>query len=344
MSSALNILVLLEADDAALDRLRSAVPQANVAIGPSFDITGESGDVPAELLRDVDCVLCEQLPRNSHEFQQLKWVQLSTAGYSQVFGLSLVERGIRVCNARGSFDVPIAEWNIMMLLTWHRNLVGMLENQSRRVFDRSAKFQQEFRGSVVGFYGYGGLARETARQCKSLGVKVWALTRGGTIKPRENIYCVDGAGDPDGRCCDRVFPVADKAEFFAGLDYLILATPITPASTGIIGEAELRALPPHAVLINPARAGLVDEDALARCLTEGWIRGATFDVHYEYPLPPDHRIWSLPNLILTPHISGAGLNPHYLERTFDIFIQNLERFRSGRPLLNELTPEQIRGE
>ena len=344
LADSLNILVLINADEAALNRLRVAVPGARVAAGPSFNITGDKGHVPGELLRDVDCLLCEQPPRNFDDFRQLKFMQLSSAGYSQIFGLPLLERGIRVCNARGSFDIPIAEWNVMMLLAWHRNLPGMLENQRHRVFDAGAQFQQEFRGSVVGFYGYGGLARETARLCKSLGVTVWALTRDGTIKARENTYCVPGAGDPDGRYCDRVFPVANKAEFFAGLDYLILAVPITAASAGIIGEAELRMLPSHAVLINPARAGLVEEDVLVRCRTEGWIRDATFDVHYAYPLPPEHPLWSLPNRMLTPHIAGAGLNQHYLERTLDIFIQNLERMQSGRPLLNELTPAQIRGE
>lgn len=339
----LNILVLLDAEQASLDRLRAAVPDAKISVGPQIDVTDQSGDLPPELLRDADCLLCELPPKNFHDLERLKWMQLSSAGYSQIFGLPLIERGIRVTNARGSFDVPIAEWNLMMLLVWHRRLPGMLENQRLHSFDRSAEFQTELRGSTVGFYGYGGLARETARLCKALGINVWTLTRDGTVKSRGDTYCVTGTGDPDGRLPDRVFPVSQKAEFFAGLDYLILATPITPATTGIIGEAELRMLPAHAVLINPARAGLVSEDALVKCLTEGWIRGATFDVHYAYPLPPEHRVWSLPNLILTPHISGASLNPHFQERTFDIFIQNVQRLQAGRPLLNELTETQIRG-
>lgn len=343
MTSRFKILVLLECDDAALARVRAAAPDAEIAVGPLLEVTGQTGDLPPELLRDADCLLCELLPRNFDDFRRLKWIQLSSAGYSQIFGLPLVERGIRVTNARGSFDVPIAEWNLMMLLAWHRSLLGMLENQRQKVWDRSAQFQTELRGSVVGFYGYGGLARETARLCKALGITVWAMTRDGTLKSRENVYCVPGTGDPDGRLPDRVYSVSEKESFFGGLDYLILAMPITPATTGIVGEAELRMLPRRAVLLNPARAGLVNEEALVRCLSEGWIRGASFDVHYAYPLPPEHRVWSLPNLLLTPHISGASLNPHFQERTFDIFTQNVERFRGGRPLLNELTVDQLRG-
>jgi phosphoglycerate dehydrogenase-like enzyme len=233
---------------------------------------------------------------------------------------------------------------MMMMLAWHRNLFGMLENQRKRAWDRSAKYQDEFRGSTVGFYGYGGLARETARVCKSMGNTVWVLTRDGRIRNRENTYVVPGTGDPDGRLPDRVFPASQKSEFFAGLDYFIVAVPLTRATTGIIGEAELRMLPRHAVLINPARAAIIDQNALVRCLTEGWIRGASLDVHYGYPLPPEHPLWSLPNVILTPHIAGAGHNPHFLPRTFDVFTENLARFRSGRPLFNELTTAELAGE
>ncbi len=82
---------------------------------------------------------------------------------------------------------------------------------------------------------------------------------------------------------------------------------------------------------------------LLRCLRESWIRGASLDVHYAYPLPPDHPLWSMANVILTPHISGSGLSPHFQERIYDIFTINVERYCGGRPLLNELTADQIEG-
>jgi len=119
-----------------------------------------------------------------------------------------------------------------MMLLWQRHLLDMLDNQQQHVWDRSARFQSELRGSVVGFYGYGGLARETARLARNMGLEVWALTRDGQVKPRDGIYCVPGTGDPQGTLCHRVFGPEDKAEFLAGLDYLVLAMPITPATTG----------------------------------------------------------------------------------------------------------------
>ena len=82
---------------------------------------------------------------------------------------------------------------------------------------------------------------------------------------------------------------------------------------------------------------------MIRCVRENWIRGASLDVHYAYPLPPEHPLWSQPNVVLTPHISGSGLSPHFLERIYDIFAQNLTRFCSGQPLLNELSDSQLEG-
>jgi phosphoglycerate dehydrogenase-like enzyme len=97
-------------------------------------------------------------------------------------------------------------------------------------------------------------------------------------------------------------------------------------------------------VLNPSRGPLIQEAALLRALREGWIAGAALDTHYAYPLPSDHTLWRLPNVIMTPHISGSAESPHFLTRIWDIFLQNVERYRSGKPLLNELTAAQLRGE
>lgn len=335
------VLLLIETNEPLVDALRAA-GAGEVRVGPTVDDIGQTVD-PA-LLSGVECILCDYLPANLDDCDRLKWVQLASAGYSQIFGLPLVKRGIRASNGLGNFDVPMAEWNVMMLILWQRRMREMLDNQRQAIWDRSARFQSELRGSVVGFFGYGGMARETARLVRHMGLEVWALTRDGSVKPRDNTYRVAGTGDPDGTLCHRTFRMADKAEFLAGLDYLILAMPITPVTTDIVTEADLRQLKPSAVLINPARAKLIDEDVLIRCLQENWIRGASLDVHYAYPLPPEHPLWHMPNVILTPHISGSGQSSHFQERIFDIFTQNLTRYISGHPLLNELTAPQMEGQ
>jgi len=342
MSQDGDILILLETRDGDVPSLQHIDSSRSIRVGPH--LSDPKVTIDADLMRGVEILLCELPPGNFDEFDRLSWIQLSSAGYTQVLDLPILERGIRVTNGLGNFDVPIAEWNIMAMVMCHRHLLEMLENQRAAVWDRSARFQAEMRGMVVGFYGYGGIGRETARLAKTMGLTVWALTRDGTVKKRTNTYCVEGTGDPDGVLPDRVFAPDQKHEFLGGVDFLVMALPLTPATEGLVGEQELKMLKPSAILINPARAALIREEAFVRCLREEWIRGAALDVHYAYPLSPDHPLWSMPNLVLTPHISGSAASTHFLDRIYDIFAQNLARYNAGEALLNKLSEAQLKGE
>ncbi len=294
-------------------------------------------------IRDVEVLFCTFPPANVAEMKALRWIQIASAGYTQLFGLNLPERGIRATNARGCFDVPIAEWNVAMMVNLARDLRQMIRNQDTTVWDRSAIFQRELRGLTVGIWGYGGIGRETARLARHMGLRVHALTRTGQAGPRGDVYAVSGTGDPDGALPDRVFGAGEELAFLADLDFLIVALPLTPATEGLLGERELEALPRRALLLNPARGPIIQEKALLRALDEKWIAGAALDTHYHYPLPPTHPLWRFPNVILTPHISGSSLSPRYQERLWDIFSQNVARFDRGAPLLNTLTPAQLNG-
>ena len=335
-------LICMDESAAVAARVRQDSPRCEVRAGPALNVSGIT--LPDALLQDVTILLTSMPPANFPLLTHLQWLQLSSTGYSQVFNLPIVERGIRVTNSRGVFDVPIAEWNIMMMLAWQRRLLELLEHQRTATWDPGPRFQGELRGVSIGFFGYGGIARETARLAKAMGVKVLVLTRDGRVKPRADIYRVPGTGDVEGDLPDRVFSNRERAVFLTEIDYLIISVPLTPATENQFGEIELRALKPSAVVINPARARIIEERALVRSLQEGWIRGASIDVHYAYPLPPEHVLWRLPNVILTPHISGSSGNPKFAERILDIFRQNLERFQAGGGLLNELTTAQLRGE
>ena len=333
--AALNVLVagpLHPPGHAALAKLAGG----DVRIIDYLDIPRE---VPAELLRDRHILFCSSPPKNFAGMKNLKLIQIDSAGYEQLIPLDLPEKKIRACNGLGNFDVPIAEWNIAMLINLARDVRGMIRNQEEKIWDRDARFQREIRGSVVGLWGYGGIGRETARLCKALGLKVHVLTRTG-IKTRNEFYRVPGTGDPEGVLPDRVFTLQDTNDFLRGLDFLILAMPGTN-NAGIVDEPQLRALPRHAFVLNPARGPLIREEALLRALREGWIAGAALDTHYHYPMPADHPLWSMPNVIMTPHISGSGGSPFFLERIWDIFLQNVERYQAGKPLLNELSAAQL---
>jgi phosphoglycerate dehydrogenase-like enzyme len=298
--------------------------------------------LPTEQIRDCDVLFCSFPPENHQEMPGLKMIQISSSGYKQVIGQNFDGRHVSVCNALGVFDVPIAEWNMAMMVNMARDIRKLIRHQDNQVWDRSPRFQREIRGLVVGIWGYGGIGRETARLAKAMGMKVHVLSRR-AIQPRKNIYCVEGTGDIAGILPDQVFLMEEKETFLKGLDFLIIAIPQTVTTEGIVGEAELKMLRPEAFLLNPARGVIIQEQALLRALREGWISGAALDTHYYYPMPPDHPLWNMQNVVMTPHISGSSASPKFLERVWDIFIQNVERLQQGQLLLNELTPEQLNG-
>lgn len=296
--------------------------------------------LPEDLIRNCDALFCTFPPENHQAMEGLKFIQISSAGFKQLIGQGFPDRNIACSNALGVFDVPIAEWNVAMMVNLARNMRNLMHNQDQEVWDRSAKYQREIRGSVVGIWGYGGIGRETARLVKNMGMRVHVLSRSG-VKPRHDVYSVPGTGDPAGILPDKVFLAHEKEEFLKDLDFLIIAMPQTADNEGIIGAAELNMLKPTAYILNPARGPLINEQALIDALQNNRIAGAALDTHYYYPMPQGHPLWQLPNVIMTPHISGSSLSPGFLERVWDIFVQNIERLLQNEPLLNSLSPKEL---
>jgi phosphoglycerate dehydrogenase-like enzyme len=136
--------------------------------------------------------------------------------------------------------------------------------------------------------------------------------------------------------------LGQERAFLSGLGFLVLALPHTKQSDGMIGEEQLQALPRTAFLLNPARGPIVREAALLRALREGWIAGAALDTHFAYPLPPEHPLWRLPNVVLTPHVSGSDRSTSFPARMADLLLENVRRHRDGRPLLNQITAQEWR--
>jgi phosphoglycerate dehydrogenase-like enzyme len=333
------ILIDMPVQPEALRHLE-ALPGVRVQTLPASE---EVRELPPELIRHQHILFCTAPPRNLVDMAALELIQICSVGYAQLYNLGLVQRRIRACNGRGIFDTTIAEWNIAMMINLTRDVRGMIRNQEHGFWNRAAQFQHEMRGRVVGFWGYGGIGRETARLAKAFGLTVHVLARHG-VGPRLNTYVVPGVGDPTGVLPDHVFGPDQELPFLSGLDFLVLAMPLTPRNTGLLGEKQLQTLPPRAWVLNPARGPLIQEQALLTALRKGWIAGAALDTHYYYPMPADHPLWRFPNVIMTPHISGSDRSPYYLERIWDVFVQNVERHLSGRPLLNELTAAELNEE
>jgi phosphoglycerate dehydrogenase-like enzyme len=333
----LNVLIDVSVHKPTLDRLR-ALPQVDVQVVESP--ADEARSLPTDLIADREVLFCSFPPKNLDDMGRLKFIQIASAGFTQLLGLELPRRGVRAANALGVFDVPIAEWNVAMMINLLRHQQEMFRNQQQAIWDRSSRFQGEIRGLTVGIWGYGGIGRETARLAKAMGMAVHVLTRSG-VHPRVNTYSQEGAGDPDGTLPDRQFTLDQSQAFLKGLDFLILAIPLSHSNQGIIGQGELDALPSHAYVLNPARGPLIQEQALLRALRENRIAGAALDTHYHYPMPPEHPLWRMPNVIMTPHISGSSGNPRFTHRTWDLFLQNVIRLQDKLPLLNELTASQL---
>ena len=336
----MKLLIDVPVEPAALAALKASGRYEIDCVTPPAEVVRE---LEPERVRDAEVLFCSLPPANHRGMRSLKWIQIASTGYTQLFGHDLTARGIRATNCRGCFDVPIAEWNVAMMVNLARDCRQLIRNQEAAVWDRSAIFQREIRGLTVGLWGYGGIGRETARLARQMGLRVHVLVRR-EVGPRGEVYAVPGTGDPDGVLPDRVFRAGEELDFLGGLDFLIVALPLTKVTQGLIGERELQALPRTAFVLNPARGPIIREEALLRALREKWIAGAALDTHYHYPMPPEHPLWRMPNVIFTPHISGSSLSPNFKRRLWEIFTLNLERYTQGQPLLNELTPAQLAGE
>jgi len=295
--------------------------------------------LPEEFTHNVVAMMCRRPPENFDQLARLQTMQLTSVGYEHLREWNMAERSVRVCNARGIFDPAIGEWNLTMMVNLLRDLRGMIRNQDTATWERVGRFTEEIRGRTVGLWGYGGIGRETARLAKAFGMTVHTMTRTG-VRTRSNTYVQPGTGDPEGVLPDRVFVAGQEREFLAGLDFLVLALPHTKQSDGMIGEKELRTLPPRGFVLNPARGLIIQEQALLRALREGWIAGAAIDTHYVYPLPAEHPLWGMPNVLLTPHVSGSDKSSMFPTRMAELFVENVSRLREEKPLLNELTRQE----
>ena len=335
----MDILIAKDISQTGLHRVRELAAGSSVNCIAPF---APGAALPTAQIAGCQVLFADFLPQNLTEMKRLEWLQLGSAGYEQLQGCPLREMGVRVTTGSGVNDIPIAEWCVNMMLMLERDVLGLLENQRQCLWDRSSKFQSELWGRRVGILGYGNIGRQVARLCRCLGLEVWAMGRR-PIGRRPNRFVVPGTGDPDGTLPQRTFLVEQMADFLPHLDYLVLSVPLTPATRDLLSERELRLMRPRAFLLNPSRGSLVNEAALLRALREKWIAGAALDAHYQYPLPPEHPLWALPNVILTPHISGSIASRHYLARLWELFAGNLERYLQGQPLMNELSAGDLMG-
>jgi phosphoglycerate dehydrogenase-like enzyme len=245
------------------------------------------------------------------------WIHTRAAGLDSLLFPALVDSGVVVTNGRGVFSASLAEFVIGALLYFARDFPRLARNQKRGVWEVFEPL--DLAGRTLGIVGYGDIGRAVAERAHRLGMRVLALRRRRLLS----------AADP---WVDETLPPEELVPLMRRADDVVVATPLTAETRGLVGEAAIGAMKPQAVLVNVGRGPVVDEAALARALAERRIRGAALDVFEKEPLPPASPLWGLDNLLLSPHC--ADNTPGWLEAAMRAFLGNLDRFRRGERLLN----------
>lgn len=280
-----------------LEALRTAAPEADVILNGMH-----AGKTLSEVWRIAP---------------KVQWVHSLSAGVENMLFPELIDSPVPVTNARGVFRHSLAEFVIASILFFAKDIRRLLRNQQAGRWEQFDML--EIRRQTLGIVGYGEIGRAAAARAKALGMKILALRR----RPERSSgnAILDQAYSPD-----------QLSELLANSDYVMVATPLTPDTRGLIGERELRAMKETGVIINVGRGPIIREQALIRALEENWIRGASLDVFDKEPLPEGHPFWKLENLLLSPHC--ADHTATWLEEATEFFVSNFERFGKGEPLEN----------
>jgi phosphoglycerate dehydrogenase-like enzyme len=314
-----------------LELIRAAAPGARIVTLSREGLTDEPVDDVEVLLRgwlssDAFDRLLARAPR-------LGWVHSASAGVERALTPAAAERGLVITNARGVFSRPIAEYVLMMILAVSRRLPGLLELQRERTWQPLEGV--ELRDVTVGIVGLGSIGRAVGALATAFGCRVVAVRR------RSEAGAEAAATDEESRSfgevmLERVGGPEGLPQLLADSDFVVLAAPLTPETQNMIDAEALAAMKPGAWLINIARGGLIDERALLNALRDGAIGGAVLDTFRDEPLPPSSPFYDLPNVIVTPHTSWSS--GRVLDRSVELFCDNLRRYAAGEPLLNVVDP------
>ncbi|MEX0682015.1 MAG: D-2-hydroxyacid dehydrogenase [Dehalococcoidia bacterium] len=348
MSDPIRVTIAMPLDDGLVQRAREVSPRVEVTHlsraqrfvyregrplwggyreppAPEDESEEQAREALAAILASTEVLLSNQVvPADlSSRMPNVKWLQLTSAGVDSMIDHEIVRSSqVTVTTASGVHATTISEYIIGAMITFAKNFPKAMRSQQERTWQ--PYWPQELEDASVGIIGLGAIGHRTAELCRALRMRVLAMRRS-----CQRRMTGAEAGDPT---IDEMLPPAELHALLAECDYVVLALPLTAESRGMIGEAEIAAMKPNAVIVNIARGSVIDQDALIRALREGRIAGAALDVTSPEPLPPDHELWGVENVMITPHISGG--TPRYMERVIDLFCDNLRRYVDGEPLRN----------
>jgi phosphoglycerate dehydrogenase-like enzyme len=287
-------------------RWRALLDRAEVLFG----VPGDSADDLAEVVAGLP---------------GLRWVHATSAGAGEQVrraGLpaEALER-VAITTSSGVHAVPLAEFAIFGLLAVAKDLPRLIEDQRARAWPEIRQPFRELSGQTLFLVGLGEIGREVARLGKALGMRTVGFRR------------TEG---PPPEWVDEVHGPERLAELAGRADAMVVSLPLTDQTAGLIDRATIERLPPGCIFVNIGRGAVVDEPALVDALRDRRIAGAVLDVFATEPLPADSSLWTLPNVLVTPH--AAALSARENERITELFVDNLRRYLDGRPLRNLVEP------
>ena len=298
-----------------LDEVRDpGAPQVDIGL-LSRDITGKSTkfDLVATTQRFFDTLYASP---------GLKWMHTHSAGTDRPVYPPLFARGVTITTSSGASARTIGVSVLGGMIALARGFVAQWEAQKRHAWvplDEVAGPPEFARGRAM-VVGLGPIGREISRLLRAFGLHVVGVRRAAEPVPE----------------CDETIAYAQLRSHLAHTDWLVLACPLTQTTRGLIDAQALAALPRGARIVNVARGEIVDEPAMARALASGQLGGAWLDVFQHEPLDRASPLWDLPNVIISPHSSSRS-SGHY-DEVLEMFLDNLARFRDGRPLRNVARP------
>ena len=301
---------LTEADwESAVKRHRVLAKKLRVTVGWDNEILDDA-------LKTADFMISAAPPaeRLRERAPQLKWIQTTSAGVDGLMPMTWLPKDITLTNNTGAHGAKAEESCLMALLMLQARMPQIIRQQHERVW--RAVVTMPIAGKTVVVVGFGDLGQGAGRAAKKLGLNVIAVTRSGKA----------------GKLAGKVVASARIDSVLPKADFVIVTTPLTSETRGLIDRDRINLLKPGAGFINIGRSPIVDYVALREKLDSGALRGAVLDVFDEEPLPPDSPYWTTQNLMVLPHISCD--DPRYIEHLLDFWFSNFERFLAGKKLKN----------
>lgn len=270
-------------------------------------------------MEEIDAIVAFQpfAKYSPDAFPNLKLVQLMSAGINHVDGRDLRQRGVALANARGVYSIPIAEWVTMHLLMHGKRVREVFALQADKSWEQWM-YNPELTGKRIGIVGTGSIASEIVKRLTAFDVRLEGLNTTGRA--------VDGY--------EACYPIDQLRDRIPHWDALVLTAPDTPQTRHLIDENVLQNAREDLLLINIGRGSLIDESALIPFLETNKTAAAALDVFETEPLPQDSPLWTLPNVIVSPHVSASS--NQVADRLAALARENLSRLQTGQPLVNEI--------